>query len=312
MADERERIRERLLRLNKEAHDGRFGGRDLSAVLGLWDRAKACLEKSDYTGADVFIDEAYRTLYLPQMQRTATVQAPMPQNAAKAPDDGGETVPVYALYEEPGFSDKLAAQAMSLALTSLRTIAKPRTVFRNLPAGGHGSEVISFYIGFSIILTITLAGFAAAKTGLALSHLSSYISALAGFIIAFIVASSAAHMAVKSAGGKGGYKATNAVCAFSLSPAILAAVAVLYVQAAEGPFAADGSVIPGGIPAAAAIAVLMACGIAWTLALQAIGFTVTHGLPFSKAATAAAANAATAAFLVFAVAAAVLAGGSLP
>ena len=299
-----QRVKERLLRLNEEIHDERFSGRDLGAVLGLWEEAKVNFHKSNFGIAEELIDRAYGILYAPQSQVPAA--QPQPQVVSPPPQVAEpqlqaapviQPVEVYSVYEAGEF-DKIMYRASDFSYVCFRTLVSPTKVFSIFSTAKPVSEMFVFFVLFGLLFGVFFLSIMTPTLGLDLGLIQVFTGLLLSGFFFCVLASYITHIIIHRFGGRGPYNLTAAVYGFSLIPFIICAILLLYMRFMTSSLDFVNHTFAENIRGLLLAGLILLGAAAWNVFLQSIGLSTVHKVERSKSALAAVISGVVSIFLL--------------
>jgi hypothetical protein len=275
---DQENVRQRLLRLNQEMHDPRFTGRDLTAIVGLWNNARTAYQEGKYDTSQGFIDEGYRLLYLaPQSQQQGQQ---INQQPLQAPQ------PVFFMYDEPpseSLADNLSHNASEFFLLLFKILTDPTNTFKNINIVKSARDSTVYFALFGIVSSIVLILGFYTVVGKYMNLISGFSSLVVLFMVMPIVCAWIGHKVCRYFGGSASFAYTASVYGLSLAPTIAGLIVTGYIAYATAYLKiADGISISNIVGVAVVLAACF-CGLAWSLMLQTIGLSTVHNIGRRKA-----------------------------
>jgi hypothetical protein len=270
-------VKDRILRLNKEIHEERFVGRDLSYAVGLWERAVDNYRLSNFSQAEALVDEAYRALYLGQADIPQQVVVPQ-----SAPQPQAVVTPLYVVYTDDGdFLDKILHHISQLLYISAMVLIKPKSAFERLNYSKPVSEIMTLFSLFGLVLAASYFWVIAPSRDFNPGAAQIFLSIVVfGFVFCVLI-SILANQIAKVLGGIGSTAHTATVIGLSLVPVILSAVAFFYYGFSNSLLPVHGSAEPD-LANLVVLVALAIVGVGLNIRLQAIGLSMVHHLSEKK------------------------------
>jgi len=280
-------LKDRLMFLRGEIQSDRFKGRDLRAVVTVWEEAARNFDRNNFGLAEELADRAYGLLYAPY--------SPAAQQPMQAPAQYGlQAVPLYAVVEPEG--DSLMTAVGDFMNMTLNILIKPSKVFDLLTRISAVQETLAYFAIFGLVLALVYASLASSFFGLSISLIQNVPMLALGVFLVCTASSYLTYLSMRSFKGKGSFSQTASVFGFSLVPVILSGLLFLYLRYATSYFA--GRELADIVPGIAISSLIILGGICWSIFLQTTGLRAISGVDREKCLAAAASSLLASALMI--------------